>query len=545
LQIAGSRIIKERSSPLGLLSVVQSPQLPLRYAPGLALTSRHEPPPQLGVFTDGDALSVITRFEGDLAPLAWLDDLTSALPYHLLTQPRVAVLGAGGGLDVLQALAQGAGTIDAVEINPQLVELLHGRYREFAGDLYRHPKVSVHIGDARGFMAATGAQFDLIQISLLDSFASAGAGTQAVSENYLYTVEALRAYSAHLREGGYLAITRWHKLPPRDVLKLVATIVSALEGKGTAADRLVLIHGWQTDTLLLRKGAFTPEDIGRVQAFCQTRGFDLAYAPGQPLTQADRFHHSEHPTLAEGVRALLGDGREAWLRDYKFNIRPATDDRPYFFHFFRWRVLPELLRLREQGSVVLLDSGYLVLIATLAQALPLSLLLILAPLAAGRLPRAPFACGRARPALYFLCLGLAFFFIEIAFIQKFILFVGHPLYAAAAVLCGFLLFAGLGSGVSLRFQARRRAVDGVVLAIALAALALLAMLPALLAYGVGWSLPLKMLLVLLLVAPLAFAMGMPFPLGLTRLAREQPALVPWAWAINGCASVLSALLATL
>ena len=544
LQISGSRILEERSSPLGLLSVVESPQVPLRHAPGLSLVSRQEPPPQLGVFTDGDALSVITRFDGSFTSIAWLDDLTSALPYHLLTQPRVVVLGAGGGLDVLQALALGASAVDAVELNPQLVELLRGPYREFAGDLYRHPQVRVHIGDARGFMAATDAQYDLIQISLLDSFAGAGAGTQAVSESYLYTVEALRAYYTHLYDGGYLAITRWHKLPPRDALKLVATMVDALKDQDAVADRLVLIHGWQTDTLLLRKGVFTAGDIAGVRAFCRARGFDLAYAPAQ-APAAGRFHHSEHDSLAEGSRALLGVEREAWLRDYKFNLRPATDDRPYFFHFFRWRVLPELLRLREQGGVVLLDSGYLVLIATLAQALPFSLLLILAPLAAGRLPPPGANVGRWRPALYFLCLGLAFFFIEIAFIQKFILFVGHPLYAVAIVLCGFLLFAGLGSGVSARLRIRRRAVDVVVSGIVLAALLLLALLPALLAYGAGWPLPLKMLLAFMLPAPLAFAMGMPFPLGLSRLAQARPALLPWAWAINGCASVLSVLLASL
>jgi hypothetical protein len=244
------------------------------------------------------------------------------------------------------------------------------------------------------------------------------------------------------------------------------------------------------------------------------------------------------------MRALLGTGREAWLHNYKFNLRPATDDRPYFFHFFRWRALPELLRLRTQGGVVLLDSGYLVLMATLAQALPFSLLLVLVPLSAGRLPVVARR-GRWRPATYFLCLGLAFFFIEIAFIQKLILFVGHPLYAAAVVLCGFLLFAGLGSGLSARLAVRRCAIEAVVLGIVLISLGLLALLPALPGYSAAWPLLLKMLLSLLLVAPLALAMGMPFPLGLGRLARTQPALLPWAWAINGCASVLGALLATL
>ena len=153
LQISGTELLAQHSSPLGLLTVVASPEIPLRHGPGLSLSSIEEPPPQLAIFTDGDGMSVVTQFDGELNRLAYLDDLTSVLPYHLLYQPNVLILGAGGGSDVLQALYHGAVAIDAVEMNPQMVKLVRDEFATFAGELYRHPRVTVHIAEARGFIS--------------------------------------------------------------------------------------------------------------------------------------------------------------------------------------------------------------------------------------------------------------------------------------------------------------------------------------------------------------------------------------------------------
>ncbi len=549
LEIAGARIVAQRSSPLGLLSVVESPRVPLRYAPGLSLAATGEPPPQLAVFTDADAMSVITRFDGALAPLAYLDQLSSAAPYHLLEHPRVLILGAGGGMDVLQALHHGAARIDAVELNPQMVELVRTRFAHYAGDLYRHAKVSLHVAEARTYLARSPRRYDLIQISMLDSFAAAGAGTHALNENYLYTVQALEALYAHLREDGYVAITRWLKLPPRDAPKLFATALEALRRAGIERPErhLALIRSWQTTTLLIRRGPLDAADIEALRAFCRKRWFDTAYFPGIAPQEANRYNVLPEPIFHETATALAAEGAEHLIRDYKFNLTPATDGRPYFFHFFRWKSLPELLSLREQGAQVLLDAGYFVLITTLAQALPLGATLVLLPLALLRRRRTR---GTGAAGVYFVALGLAFLFLEIAFIQRFILFIGHPLYTVATVLSGFLVFAGLGAALAPRWQARfavrpQRAVDSTVAAIGAISLAYLAGLPAL--FGLTMALPtaIKTLITLALIAPLALCMGMPFPLGLTRLARCAPDFIPWAWGINGCASVLSALLASL
>jgi hypothetical protein len=267
-----------------------------------------------------------------------------------------------------------------------------------------------------------------------------------------------------------------------------------------------------------------------------------------PASEANRYSRLDRPWLFEGIRALLGSGRDAYIEDYKFEIAPPTDQRPYFFNFFKWRALPEILALRERGGAGLMEWGYPVLLATLAQAVVAGALLILLPLAFARRGW-PGGAGRSF-GVYFFALGLAFLFVEIAFMQKFTLFLSHPLYSVAVVLAGFLLFAGLGSAASGRLAEYcggrpELAVGAAVGGIGVLVLLYLWLLPPLFAHLMTLGDALRVLVSLLLIAPLAFFMGMPFPLGLRRLATEAPTFVPWAWGINGYASVISAALATL
>jgi spermidine synthase len=570
LVVPGSEVVDEESSPLGLLTVVRSPLIPFRHAPGLSLNNAVEPPPQLGVFTDGDALSVITAFDGRTEPLSYLDQTPAALPYHLLEQPAVLILGAGGGADVLLALHRRAARIDAVELNERYVRLVQVTHADFAGRLYDRPEVRVHVAEARAFIAGRSDRWDVIQLPLLDSFATAAAGTLSLSESTVYTVEAFQQYLEHLRPGGYLAITRWLKLPPRDALKLIATALAALERPevGDPGARLALIRSWNTTTLLVKNGSLTGGDVARIRDFAASRSFDLDYLPGIDAAETNRFNVLEQSSLFDGAAALLGPDRQAFVARYKFDIAPATDDRPYFFSFFRWRALPELIERRALGGAALLDWGYLILVATLVQALALSLVLILAPLVSRR-RAGKRVTGQGRVTLYFAAIGLAFLFVEIASIQRFVLFLGHPVYAVAVVLFAFLAFAGLGSGMAPRLEARltawRRAPSvtapthcrrlrtlspETLLPVAVGGIALMSLIHLLLLVPllrglVPLAQPAKMALSVLLIAPVAFCMGMPFPLALSRLAKRAPDLVPWVWGINGCASVVSAILAPL
>jgi hypothetical protein len=468
----------------------------------------------------------------------------------LLDSPEVLILGAGGGADVLLALHNGAARVDAVELNPQMTKLVTDTYADFAGHLYDDERITVFTAEARGFVVRSEKQYDLIQVALLDSFGASGSGVQALNESYLYTVEAIQEYLEHTAPGGVLAITRWLKLPPRDNLKLVATVLEALREMGVAEPerRMAMIRSWNTSTLLVRNGEFPADDLAVMREFARSHSFDTAFYPGMPASDANRFNRLDQAYLYDGISALLGDQADDFVERYKFYIAAATDNKPYFFHFFKWNTLPEVMALRHRGGASLIEWGYLILIATVIQGAIAGAVLILLPLS--RIKRSwPQGTG-TRMGAYFFALGLAFLFVEIAFIQKFILFLSHPLYAVAVVLSGFLIFAGLGSAYSPRLAQRlephrHSPVTVAVAGILIVSLIYVTLLPMLFDVLIGLADGIKMAVSVVLIAPLAFCMGMPFPIGLKRLADNAPDFIPWAWGINGFASVMSAALATL
>jgi hypothetical protein len=546
LRVLNAEQIDQRSSPLGQLTTVKSPSVPFRHSPGLSLNSPVTIPAQLGLFTDADALSVLTEFDGDLEKIAYLDYQSSALAYHLLDQPGVLVLGAGGGTDVLQALYHRASRVDAVELNSQVVGLVNHEFAAHTGAIYELPEVVVHNSEARGFVAASSDRYDLIQVALLDSFSASSAGLYALSENYLYTVEAFTQYLQHLRTGGILSITRWTKTPPRDGLKILATAIEALRQAGVSdpGRQLAMIRSWNTSTLLVKNESFSSHDIDGLKAFCRERWFDPIFYTGMKIDEANRYNQLQDAWYYEAAIRLQGPASAEFMDDYKFNIHPATDNRPYFSQFLKWKTLPEILALRNRGGMPLLEWGYLILVATLALAVLTCLLLVLLPLWLHRRTE-PSADGlQWRFPAYFAAIGTAFMFVEIAFIQKFILFLHHPLYAVSVVLCAFLVFAGVGSLLSARWH-KKLTLMKTASGIALFSVLYMFLLPGLFNWLVQIPGEFKIPVSVLLIAPLGFLMGMPFPLGLSLVSHRCPSWIPWAWGINGCASVISAILATL
>ena len=546
LNVINAHIETESTSPLGLLSIVASPTVPIRHAPGLSLNANVKVPEQRGIFIDGDGITPIDK-NGKNEVSAYLDNLTTALPYHLNRLENIVVLGAGGGSLIRQALYHDTLSVTAVELDQQIVKLMQKDYRDYSGSLYDHDAVKLVVDEARGFLARNTQRYDLIQVALMDSFAASSAGLYALNENYLYTVESLREFYTHLSEGGYLGISRWVKLPPRDALKLFATAIEMLRDLGVAkpADHLLLIRGWQTSTLLVKNGQFTKDEIAKAKNFCDKRAFDLAFYAGMPDSLANRYNKLPEAFFYNGAQSLLSTSSKRFLIDYKFNIEPATDDQPYFFYFFKWKSLPEIFSLMGRGGAPQLESGYLILIATLMQAVLISILLIVLPLWK-RMRESSIGLGRMTG--YFTLLGFAFFFIEIGFIQKFILFLHHPILAVATILSSFLIFAGLGSYIASRWQKGLAARQ--LVSIAVIAIGILVVFYALFLSKIVFE-PLiaapvlvKVAVSLLLIGLLATPMGMPFPLGLARLAEKTKDQIPSAWAINGCASVISAILAT-
>ena len=549
MRISGSKIIDERSSALERLTVVQNSKVPFRYTPGISMAWASEPPRQLAVFTDGNGMNAITKAGKEREKLSYLDYQTSALAYHLGKISHPLIIGAGGGSDILQALYHKVKRVDAIEIDPQMADLLTGRFADFSGNIYHRDDVTVHINEARSYITSSQDKFDLIQMAMVESYGASSAGLYSLNENYLYTVEAMGLYLDHLENGGYLSITRWLKLPPRDMLKLYATAVKALEKQGVhdPQKHIVMIRGLQTGTIVIKNGIFTPTEIERLNHFCDKRYFDVVYYNEMPRSKANRYNKLDKPLFYKGVKDILQSGK-AFFKHYKFTIDPAYDDRPYFSHFFKWKTLPELYMLRGTGGLNLLEWGYLILLATLLQAIAASIILILLPLFFRKRAAGPTKTSRIKVLFYFFALGFGFLFLEIYFIQRFTLFLNNPLSTISIVLSSFLIFAGLGSSYSSRLARAigyRRAAAYAALSILVLGLLYVWMLDDLFDALISQSGMLKGVVSIILIAPIAFAMGIPFAMGLSQLGKYDEAMIAWAWGINGCASVISAIAATL
>jgi spermidine synthase len=527
LLLPDAKIIASEPHPLGRLDVVEAPAL--RVAPGLSLAYRGPMPRQQALFVNGDGPSALLLADPRSPEMAFLDWMPSALPYHLAARLKVLVIGAGGGLDMMQAIRLGRKTVVGLESHPGVASYVR---RASAAPL------DVRITEARGFVRATDEKFDLIQVSLLESSGSAGA--YSLQENYLYTVEAIRDYMTCLRDDGMLAITRWLKTPPRDEIRMFATAVRALEARDALnpGDHLLFARGMQTGTMVVKRSPLTTAEIEAARRFCDERWFDLDYFPGMRLEEATRYNVVANNLYALAFRELVSRGRAAFLRDYAFDVSPTTDNRPFFSQFFRWQRASDLWRLLRTQALPLVEWGYIVSLATLIQTIVLSVLLIGSPLLATR--RSPFPASQSMVFLYFAMLGLGFMLVEMAMLQKFVLFLAHPIYSASVVIASFLMFAGIGSAT-----AWMRSPFAALCAIFIIGAFELLFLPGLFQIALAAPPLARVAIVVVSIAPLGLFMGMPFPLALRRISVNAPSLVPWAWGINGCLSVVAVSLAPL
>ncbi len=538
LRYPGAHIAYRGWNAFSRVDVVESEGI--RSAPGLSYTYPQSPPPQKGVFTDGDNLSPLTAASPG-TDLGFLDFLLGAVPYELVSHPRVLILEPGAGLDVMIAAHGGASEIVAVNSNPLVTSVVRDRYAEYAGDLYSQEDVHVVAEDGRSYLRRCDQEFDVIQVSLADSYRPVGSGAYSLSESYLYTTEAFVDYLDHLAPDGLLVVPRWLQMPPSEEVRVLALAVTALERVGVEGpgEHVVALRSLYTMILLVKRQEFTSEQLDVVREFSREKRFDLVYYRGIGRQEVNRYGILDEPVYYEAYAALLGaENTVEFYATYPFDVRLPTDDRPFFFHFFRWAQTPEILRALGKTWQPWAGSGYLVLLALLILVLLASLVLVLLPLVLLR-GRGQTRHG-GRIFLYFLFLGIGYLFIEIPLLQRFILFLSHPVYALATVLFGLLTFSGLGSLLSPRLPLTRVMV-GLILLLACYPL----LLPALFHWLLGLHLAVRVAVSVVLLAPLGFLMGVPFPAGIRLVGRIAPGLVPWAWAINGCASVLSSILAVM
>lgn len=549
-QTLDARHVLTRWDAAARVDVVESGAIHIM--PGLSLLSPVGPPPQIGLMLDGDNLMPISGLDPASEEAVHLANYTpGGLVYQLRPDAESLILNAGTGQDVLLALGAGASAITAVEEKSLILDIMQQDYRAFTYDLYHHPRVTAVNESGRVFArVAPAGRFDVVSIALTDPHRPVTSGAYSLTEDYTYTVEAFGDYLRLLNEDGVLMTTRWLQTPPSESARAFGALAAALERSGQPpAERLIAFRTMRTMTILAGARPFTPAEIETVRAFLRERGFDAVYFPGIQPEELNRYNVLAEPVYHNLLTAVLNEPAQTYA-DYRFDIRPPTDNRPFFFHYFRWRQTPEVLAALGMTWQPFGGSGYFVLVALLLLVGLAALLFIVGPLLVWRWLRPAVAGGvgaagrpawlRLRVFVYFAGLGLGFLFVEIPLAQRFILLLGQPVTALAVVLFAVLLFSGLGSLTAPRWRLRWGL--GLLVAAALVYPLLLAPFSDMV---LGWPIEARAVAAALVIAPLGYLMGLPFAGGLRIIERLDPALVPWAWAINGSFSVISAVLAVM
>lgn len=544
LTLPNARIIHEAYSPLGVVQVVAADSL--RSITGLSLACPYQVPVQKIIFFDGEGGSPITPFAGNTRQIQYLGYQSSYLPFYIQPQHhrnRVLVIGPGGGESILRSVLAGFKTIDAIEADQNIIDLMTSEFSGFSGRIYQLENVNVMNREARDFVRQTDRKYDLIEFSTIDSYHTAASGVYALNETYLYTVDSVKGYYQRLSNNGMLAFTRWVVTPARDNLKLFNIVITALKEMGieNPEDHLIAVRSLQTMTFLVTKNAIRQTMIFRTKSFARDRFFDLVYYPGIKKDEVNQYIRLETPTYYQAMKQLMSDERNEFVGQYDFDIRTATDDRPYFYNFFKPKVVRLILNYGI-SQIPVTEWGYLLLLIILFPVLLISAVFMLTPLLV--LKAGPEG---VKPAglWYFSLIGMGFFFIEMPLIQKMILFLGHPVVSISIIICSLLFFSGIGSYFSDRlFPSRTRILVSTVLIVCITGI-----------YTAGFAPVFEKLIihefagrcmvVICLLAPLGFFMGIPFPAGLELIKARSSHLVPFAWGVNGFFSVISILLAAL
>lgn len=497
-----------------------------KYTWGLSPKYTGEIPDQIGITIDGDGFTSIVNFDGDWDKIDFPQYTLGSLVHYLNGEGSALIIGAGGGIDVLSARKYGAKKIDAVEINPAITYLAEEKFKEYSGGLFHTPGINIITAEGRNFIARSNDKYNLVYLPLVDSWAASYSGAYSLSENYLYTVEAFKSYYDLLEEGGFVSISRWEYTPdsPHQSYRLCALAAKAAESD--LRGNVVVTNIDRLSNFIWKKGAFSEEELENIRAFCDAGEFEIQYMPGM-----------ENPFAL----LLNPDTGDSFQKAYPWDISPVTDDRPFFYLIDRWKniliYLDNTIKRKTPFPMV-----FTIVLVILGLSILFSAVFILLPLKYKGIG----SFKGKKPALYlayFTLLGLAFMFIEIILMTKFILFLGHPSFSLSVVLFTILVFTGAGSYVSslLKIEEKKLLMLDIALLIVVGIIYYL-FLDKLFLEAISLSQGLRSIISFLLLAPVGFCLGVPYPLGLKKLGRDNSTLIPWAWGVNGCASVLGSVM---
>ena len=477
---------------------------------------------------DADAGTVITRYDGDIGKLSYLKDDVINAAYLVQPAADVAVVGVGGGRDILSGLVFGAKQIRGIEINPAIFEVLTEKFADFAGHLERQPGVSLVNAEARSYINHSSERYDLVQISLIDTWAATAAGGLTLTENRLYTVEAWDDFYRALKPGGLLSVSRWYDGDKYrgEFYRLVAIAASALQRKGVPAAELrhhvVALNVGNIVTVITRPDAFTDAQWQEARGRLQAQGFKIFLGPDVAFDAV--------------TSTLLSDKADAaFFNSLPENIAPSTDDKPFFFFTSR---LGDLTNMYPWGAmnnnVAVSMTGLLIIVALLACGYYIVLPFL------GLARRMPLST-LTPPMAYFSAIGMGFMLIEISQMQRLMVFLGHPVYGLSVVLFTILLFSGIGSATVGADTPRPRAIVWRVTVLLITIVAAGLLTPLVTTWTRSQPTDMRILVSVLLLAPPAFCMGMMFPLGLN-IWRRHEGLLPFFWSTNGVTSMLASVL---
>lgn len=518
-----------------------------------------------------DGVNLIPHTQDQNEAYNWKKDLMAAAPSIanvLRPQGKFAIIGPGGGVDVLRAVANGSKDVTGIEINPIIADtIMRGNHAEYSHNLYNRPEVRIAVGDGRSFIRNSKEKYDVIQMTLVDTWASTAAGAFALSENNLYTVEAFEEYFQHLKPDGFIAITRWEFKEPREALRVVSQGIEALRRLGLSKNfvgHFIVISDGELDVdgrpvvVLAKRTPFNDDEILRVRYHVSGNpNLHLLFFPsiGSDDPGKGLIHRALHYPMGADKWAFLdriyqesfSAGCEPSIAEcdtpkpceyYKYDVCPVYDKNPFFFFTLKTgHVFKNILAGTGRGMDWRINLGVTVLFMVFAISIVAVIAFLILPLWLAKLPT-PSGFSPKVSLLYFVAVGLGFILVEIALIQRFVLFLGHPTYALTVVIFLMLLSSGLGSFAARRWLTHPSRVWLPLLLIAAGVCAYLYVLPVVLSAMIGAAFPLKVLISGLLIIPLGFIMGMPFPTGLRAMSELNDQRIEWAWAMNAAASVL-------